>query len=46
MEDVSTRFHHKFSSKLDCRKKIIACEHCGRVLIDDEIKAKAEDKVG
>ena len=32
--------------EIGLRKKIIACEHCGRVLIDDEIKAKAEDKVG
>jgi len=32
--------------EISLRKKVIACEHCGRVLIDDEIKTKAVDKVG
>ncbi|MDE5743887.1 MAG: hypothetical protein K2H62_05990, partial [Bacteroidales bacterium] len=25
-------------------KKIIACEYCGRILVDDAIKEKAADK--
>jgi len=32
---VSILFHHK--NKIKLRKKIMVCENCGRILVDDEL---------
>jgi hypothetical protein len=36
-EDASTGYRHQIKLEIGVHKRIIACEHCGRVLVDHTI---------
>ena len=42
---VSQKFHHNLQSDIRQRKKIVICEHCGRINVDAEMAGIVEEVV-
>lgn len=36
---------HQRQMEIKMHKKVIVCEHCGRILIDEDIRVKSEEKI-